>query len=53
MMLDIARTIVASLLIAAAAWPPPVLRACQRPSPSEILLAAAERGKGLLAALQD
>ena len=53
MMLDVARTIVASLLIAAAAWPPPVLRACQRPSPSEILLAAAERGKGLLAALQD
>ena len=50
MMLDIARTIVASLIIAAAASPPPPL---QKPSPSEILSAAAERGRELLAALRD
>lgn len=51
MMLDIARTIVASLIIAAAASPPPASRALQKPSPPEILSAAAERGKALLAAL--
>ena len=50
MMFDFARTIVASLIIAAAAWPPP---APQKPSPSEILSAAAERGKALLEALRD
>lgn len=49
-MLDIARTIAASLIIAAAAGPPP---AHQKPSPSEILSAAAERGKALLTALRD
>lgn len=48
-MLDIARTIVASLIIAAAAWSPP---APQKPSPSEILSAAAHRGKALLEALR-
>jgi hypothetical protein len=50
MMLDIARTIVASLIIAAAAWSPPLP---QKPSPSEILSAAAQRGKALLEALRD
>jgi hypothetical protein len=50
MMLDTARTIVASLIIAAAATPPPPL---QRPSPPEILSAAAERGRELLGALRD
>ena len=50
MMLDTARTIVASLIIAAAASPPPPL---QRPSPSEILSASAERGRELLAALRN
>lgn len=52
MILDIVRTIVASLIIAAAASSPPASRALQRPPPAEILSAAAERGRGLLAALQ-
>lgn len=51
MLLDIARTIVASLIIAAATSPPP--RALQKPSPPETLAAAAERGKALLAALRN
>ena len=53
MMLDIARTIVASLIIAAAAIWPPTSLALQKPSPSEILAAAAERGRALQAALRD
>lgn len=53
MMLDIARTIVASLTMAAAVFSPPVYRALQKPSPAESLSAAAERGKELLAALRD
>lgn len=53
MMLDIARTIVASLIIAAAASSPPAPRALQKPSPPEILSATAERGKALLAALHN
>ena len=53
MMLDIARTIVASLIIAAAASSPQAFWASQKPSPSEVLLAAAERGKSLLAALRN
>ena len=52
-MLDIARTIVASLIIAAAASSPPVHRALQKPTPSEILSAAAERGKALQAAMRN
>jgi hypothetical protein len=52
MMLDIARTIVASLIIAAAAWSPPASPAFQKPSPSDVLSTAAERGKALLAALR-
>jgi hypothetical protein len=53
MMLDIARTIVASLLITAAASPPPESRAFQKHTPSEALEAAARRGKELLTALHD
>ena len=51
MMLDIARTIVASLIIAAATLSPPASRALQTVSPTEILSAAAERGKQLITAL--
>ncbi len=47
----IVRTIVASMFIAAAAVsPPPVFGALQKPSPSEVLSAAVERGRDLLAA---
>ena len=53
MMLDIARTIVASLTIAAAVSSPPAHRALQKPSSADTLSAAAERGKDLLAALRD
>ena len=53
MMLDSARTIVASLTMAAAVTSPPAYRTLQKPSPAEILSAAAERGKELLAALRE
>jgi hypothetical protein len=53
MMLDIVRTIVAPLIIAAAASSPPAFRALQKASPPEILSAAAERGKELQAALRN
>jgi hypothetical protein len=52
MMLDIARTIVASLTMAAAVSSPPAYQTIQKPSPAEILSAAAERGKELSAALR-
>jgi hypothetical protein len=52
MMLDIVRTIVACLMIAAVP-PPPTLAALQKSSPAEILSEAAARGKQLLAALRD
>lgn len=51
-MLDIVRTIVASLIIAAGASQPPASRALQTVSPTEILSAAAERGKQLTIALR-
>ena len=50
-MLDIARTIVASLIIAAATSSPPETQAPQDRSPSEILSAVARRGEALLSAL--
>ena len=51
-MLDIARTIVAFLIIAAVALSQPTSTAIQKASPSEILAAAATRGEALLAALR-
>src|SRR5687767_5839413 len=53
MMLDMVRTIVAGLMIAAAGASPPARAALQKSSPAEILSGAAERGKQLLAALRD
>ncbi len=53
MMLDIARTIVASLTIAAAVPPLSAYRALQKPSSAEMLSAAADRGIELLAVLRD
>jgi hypothetical protein len=47
------RTIVASLIIAAAASPPHAFRALQKPTPPEILSAAAQRGVQLVAALRN
>ena len=52
-MLDIARTIVASLIIAAAATSPPASGALQKPTPAEVLEASARRGEALLTALHD
>jgi hypothetical protein len=52
MMLDIVRTLVASLIIAAAAPVPPGSEATQKAPPPEILSAAAEHGKQLMAALR-
>jgi hypothetical protein len=53
MMLDIVRTIVACLIIAAAGQLPPASAALQKASPAEILSAAAERGRELLTALRE
>ena len=53
MMLDIARTIAASMIISAAALSPPASRELQKPSPPEILSRVAERGKALLSALRN
>ena len=53
MMLDIVRTIVAGLMIAAVGPSPPASAAFQKSSPAEVLSGAAERGKQLLAALRD
>ena len=53
MKLDIVRTIVAGLMIAAAVSSPPACAALQKPSPAEILSATAERGKQLIAAMRD
>ena len=53
MMLDIVRTIVAGLMIAAAGPSPPASAALQKTSPAQVLSGAAERGKQLLAALHN
>ncbi|MEK6322096.1 MAG: hypothetical protein AABN33_10470 [Acidobacteriota bacterium] len=53
MMLDIVRTIVACLIIAAAGLSPAASAALQKASPAEVLSGAAERGKELLAALRE
>lgn len=52
MMRYFVRTMAACLLIAAAAGPLPAFQASQKESPSQILPAAAERGKALVAALR-
>jgi len=52
MMLGIARTIIASLIIAAAPSPPRVSSSVQAISPVDVLSASAQRGKEIIAALR-
>lgn len=53
MMLDLVRTIVACVTIAAVGLTPAASKPLQKPSPAEILAGAAQRGKDLLAALRE